>query len=399
MSTYWTFNNAGQIIFGNGAISKIPDMIKRFQADKVAVLTDPGIKQAGLLDKLVEIVDRTGIDYWVYDQAMPEPTLDSVMTCYSKTKEYNPNLFIALGGGSSIDLAKMTSLLLTHGGSPSDYYGENKVTGEIRPIISIPTTAGTGSEISPVAVVTDEQSDLKIGISDNYLRSAVAILDPEVTVNLPPYITACTGIDALSQAIEAYFAKNYQYAGKGRDLIYQGSNPMSDHFAEKAIELISENIIPAVHQGENLQIRSNMLLGSLYSAIAFSNSGTSLIHALAYPIARITKKPHGEIIGALLPHVMKYNAAVLPEKFARIAELLGETASNQTRISKIEQGIERVFYLLKNSNLPTRLSQIGIRNEQIEEIVQASLPIERLINLNPRNPNKKDIEKLLQEAL
>src|SRR5439155_705892 len=227
-------------------------------------------------------------------QAMPEPDMASVLACRDELAATKPDLLVALGGGSSIDLAKMIAVLLTHGGHPSDYYGENKVPGKVMPIIAIPTTAGTGSEVSPVAIVTDDKLNMKVGLSDNQLRPAVALLDPELTLKLPPYITACTGMDALTQAIEACYGKDHRFVEADGDPIYQGSNPMSDLLAERAIALIAENLPVAVHQGSNLGARSNMLLGNILSALAFSNSGVSWVHAVAYPVAERAPRPAGK---------------------------------------------------------------------------------------------------------
>ncbi|GAX88566.1 hydroxyacid-oxoacid transhydrogenase [Effusibacillus lacus] len=398
MNDVWKFHSAGSILFGHGSITQLPNVIQKFEANQIVIITDPGITRAGILDQAIQVLKKADIKPVIYDQAVPEPTMSSVLSCFSHLQPYQPDLLVALGGGSCIDLAKITSLLLTYGGHPSDYYGENKVPGKVRPVIAIPTTAGTGSEVSPVAVVTDDKSNLKVGISDHHLRPEVALLDPGLTLKLPAFITACTGIDALSQAIEAYFAKDYRYLHGQENLIYQGSNPTSDLFAEKAIRLIAPNLPIAVHQGDNLEARSNMLLGNLYSALAFTNSGTSLIHALAYPIAEKTKKAHGEIIGVLLPYVMEYNAAVCPEKFARIAEFLGEP-SELPQQEKTVRSVEAVFRLLKVLGLPTKLSEIGIKNEQIGEIVESALSIERLVRINPRTPNVKDTAALLAKAL
>jgi alcohol dehydrogenase class IV len=395
----WKFNTAGEIVFGNGAITQLPTLVKRFNLSNIVMITDQGIVRAGLSEKVVGILNQSDIEVFVYDRAVPEPTVESVNNCLEQLKSYQPQLIIALGGGSCIDLAKMVSLFLKHGGCPSDYYGENKVPGPLLPIIAIPTTAGTGSEVSPIAVVTDDKSNLKIGISDNYLRPAIALLDPELTLKLPAYITSCTGMDALSQAIEAYFAKDYRYIDGTEDLIYQGSNPMSDIFAERAIQLIGKNLPIAVHQGNNLEARSNMLLGNLYSALAVSNSGTSLSHALAYPIAEKTKRPHGEIIALLLPYIMKYNSVVYPEKYASIADLLGVSLQNATLREKVQSSIEAVFRLLLVLGLPTKLSMIGVKAEEISEIVEKSIVIERLIKINPKTPIAEEVKSLLKDAI
>jgi len=394
----WKFNSAGQIVFGSGAIRRLPALVRRFGAKRVAVITDPGVAQAGLLRRIEEVLQADDINPTVYARAMPEPDMASVLACRDELATSRPDLLVALGGGSSIDLAKIIAVLLTHGGHPSDYYGENKVPGKVMTIIAIPTTAGTGSEVSPVAIVTDDKLNMKVGLSDNQLRPAVALLDPELTLRLPPYITACTGMDALTQAIEAYYGKDHRFVEADGDPIYQGSNPMSDLLAERAIALIAQNLPVAVHQGSNLEARSSMLLGNILSALAFSNSGVSWVHAVAYPVAERAPRPHGEVVGLLLPYGMQYNAVVAPDKFARIGELLGEPAQG-SREARVQGGIARVFRLLETLGLPTKLSQIGISAEQIEPIVDNSLTIERLNRLNPRAPVRDDLVRLLQGAL
>ena len=398
MNDAWKFHSAGQIVFGNGAIQRLPALIHRLGAKRVAVITDPGIERAGLLRRIEEGLHSGDFNPQVYAQAMPEPDMASVLKCRDELGATKPDLLIALGGGSSIDLAKIIAVLLTHGGHPSDYYGENKVPGKVMPIIAIPTTAGTGSEVSPVAIVTDDKLNMKVGLSDNHLRPAVALLDPELTLKLPPYITACTGMDALTQAIEAYYGKDYRYVEAEGDPIYQGSNPMTDLLAERAIALIAENLTIAVHQGSNLEARSNMLLGNILSALAFSNSGVSWVHAVAYPVAERAPRPHGEVVGLLLPYGMQYNAAVAPDKFARIGELLGEP-THASREARAQGGIARIFRLLDALGMPSKLSQIGITREHIEGIVDNSLTIERLNRLNPRAPVRSDLVRLLHEAL
>jgi alcohol dehydrogenase class IV len=398
MQTVWKFNSAGQIVFGCGALARLPALVQRLGGTRVALVTDPGLEAAGLLARVVDVLKADGIAPKVYAQAMPEPDMPSVRRCRDALADARPDLIVAVGGGSCIDLAKIVAAWLTHGGQVADYYGENKLPGPVMPIIAIPTTAGTGSEVSPVAIVTDDQLRMKVGLSDNRLRPAVALLDPELTLKLPPAVTAATGMDALTQAIEAYYGKDHRWVEADGDPIYQGANPMSDLLAERAIALIAEHLPVAVHQGGNLEARSGMLLGNILSALAFSNSGVSWVHAVAYPIADVAPRPHGELVGLLLPWGMRYNACAAPDKFARIGELLGAPAQ-APRGARIEAGIARVFALLDTLGLPARLSAIGVRAEQIEGIVERSLGIERLNRLNPRRPTREALVALLHEAL
>lgn len=396
----WEFHSTGTIIFGENSIRQLDDVLRRFRAGNVLIITDPGIKGAGIADRVRELVAGFGYNVAMFDQAVPEPPVSTAIDCFQfATKQSKPDVIIGLGGGSSIDLAKVVALLLAHGGHPRDYFGEHRIPGPIAPLIAIPTTAGTGSEVTSVAVLTDTENDIKVGISDNYLRPAVALLDPVLTVGLPPYVTACSGIDALSHAIEAYTAKDYRYVQAEGKKLFQGSLPVGDSLALQAIELIAQNLVLAVQQGSNLEARSNMLLGSLLAGLAFSNIGTAAAHALAYPIGGLVKSPHGELTGLLLPYVMKYNSAVQPAKMAKIAQAFGKDIAAMEPEEAPYAAVYAVFKLLEDIGLPTTLSQIGIKEENIPEIAAKSLEINRLIRNNPRVPTQKSLELLLREAL
>ena len=335
----------------------------------------------------------------IYDKAVPEPPIDSVVEAYEFAKnQTETDAIIGLGGGSSIDLAKVVALLMEYGGHPRDYFEEGNVPGPVAPLIAIPTTAGTGSEVTSVAVVNDVENNLKVGISDNYLRPAVALLDPELTIGLPPYVTACSGIDALAHAIEAYTAMEYRHINAEGELLFQGSYAITDALAEKAIELIANNLVLAVHQGSNIDARSNMLMGSLLAGMAFSNAGTALAHAMAYPIGGKVNSPHGEVTGLLLPHVMRYNVAAAKEKMIAIAKIFGLDDGTSNDAELAYAAADAIEDLLLDIELPTHLSQIGINETDLEEIAEKTLPAKRMVRNNPRIPNKESLLELLQEA-
>ncbi|USG67432.1 iron-containing alcohol dehydrogenase [Brevibacillus ruminantium] len=400
MRSSWEFFSTERIVFGNGSIRELDKILQRLKAKNVFLITDPGIKGAGIADKVIQLLEQADYKVVVYDQAIPEPPIQTAIDCYEFAKAHmDTDAIIGLGGGSSIDLAKVVALLMAHGGHPRDYFGEHRVPGPIAPLIAIPTTAGTGSEVTSVAVLADLENNLKIGISDNFLRPAVALLDPELTVGLPPYVTACSGIDALSHAVEAYTAKDYRYIQAEGELLFKGSLPLADALAFKAIELISQNLVLAVQQGSNLEARGNMLLGSLLAGMAFSNAGTAAAHAMAYPIGGLVKSPHGEVTGLLLPYVMEYNTAVEQEKMAKIALAFGVNPAGKTEQELASQAWQEVYKLLEMIGLPTKLSQIGIKEEDLPEIASKSLEINRLIRNNPRVPNQKSLEELLRKAL
>ena len=401
MNNIWEFMTAQKIIFGNGSLQRLEKIVYEHQTEKILIVTDAGIKKAGILDRVEQIVTKNNYDFLTFDEVQTEPTLNFINNTYQRIKvEIAPDIIVALGGGSSLDTAKIISLLLTHGGHPRDYCeGKKKVPGPVIPIITIPTTAGTGSEVTSVAVITDEENNVKVGISDNYLRATAAILDPELTVGLPSYITACSGIDALAHAVEAYMAKPYKYMEDNESVVFQGSFPLADVLALQAIELISKNIKKAVHQGNNLEARSNMLLGSLLAGIAFSNAGTAIAHALAYPIGAISKSPHGEITGLLLPYVMKFNSTVEYEKIKNLAKVFDLQVKQKTEKDTVLSVYSYMLGLIEDIGLPTKLSNIGIQKDDISFIADKTLKIDRLVRNNPRNVNKSSIVKLLYDAI
>ncbi|QUG42585.1 iron-containing alcohol dehydrogenase [Psychrobacillus sp. INOP01] len=400
MKSIWEFLGPQQIIFGNEAVLEIPEVLKRFNYKSILVITDKGIASTPILEKVLAPLKNESFIVTVFDEAIPEPTLEAVVTAYEKLREQTSfDLIIGLGGGSSIDFAKIVSLLLKYGGSPRDYYdGKKLVPGEVIPIIAIPTTAGTGSEVTTVAVINDVELELKVGLTDNYLRPRIALIDPTLTLGLPPYVTACSGIDALAHAIEAYTAKPFYTFEQGERAVFQGAFPLTEPLALKAIDLIGGNLEIAVHQGSNIHARDNMLLGSLLAGISFSNSGTALAHAIAYPIGGKTKSPHGEIIGLLLPYVVKFNAKMNPDKTAQLYSLLVKGDENLILDEKIKALYNYLISLNESIGLPIKLSQIGIKQDELEGIAEKTLEIKRLARNNPRVLTKDNLVALLDEA-
>jgi alcohol dehydrogenase class IV len=400
MRNVWEFFSTERIVFGNGAVQQLDSILKRLNAKNVLLVTDPGIVNAGIADRIIALLKNADYNVIVYDKVVPEPPVSSAIECYEFAKsQMETDTIIGLGGGSSIDMAKIAALLVKYGGHPLDYYGgENQIPGPIAPLIAIPTTAGTGSEVTSVAVLTDTENNIKAGISDNYLRPAVALLDPELTLGLPAYVTACSGIDALSHAVEAYTAKKSQYIQADGNILFQGSLPISDALALHAIKLIASNLTLAVQQGSNVEARGNMLTGSLLAGMAFSNAGTAAAHALAYPIGGLVKSPHGEVTGLLLPYVMKFNAAIETEKMGNIADAFGVAAEGLSAKERAQAAGDAVLQLLEDIGLPTHLSQIGIKEEDIPSIAEKALDIARLVRNNPRVPTQKGFEELLQSA-
>lgn len=401
MHKTWEFFSTQRIVFGEKSIHQLRTILNEMKAKHVFLITDPGIQKAGIADQVIEILKENQFKVTVFDEAVPEPPVEMALSCYEFAKSQKAtDVIIGLGGGSSIDLAKVTALLMAYGGHPKDYFGEHKVPGPIAPLIAVPTTAGTGSEVTSVSVLADKENNLKVGISDNHLRPAVALLDPELTTGLPSYVTACSGIDALTHAVEAYTAKNHQYiTAEEEKILFKGSLPISDVLAFQSIELIAGNLVKAVQQGSNLEARSNMLLASLLAGMAFSNAGTALAHALAYPIGGLVTSPHGEITGMMLPYVMEYNAIAVPNKMIKIAKAFDVKIDSLDKKDAALASSKAVMNLLEDIELPTQLSQIGIQESNISDIAEKTLSITRLVRNNPRVPTQHGLESLIQKAL
>lgn len=398
MKTVWHFNTAPSVFVGRDSIKKLNQLMNKFNGTKILIVTDPGIKNAGILDKVLEVIDSK-YEVKVYDEVLPEPPIDKALECYEIAKSFDPEVIIGLGGGSSIDLAKVVSVLHTYGGHPRDYFGENKVPGPVVPLIAIPTTAGTGSEVTPVSVLTDVENDVKMGISDTNIIPKVAILDPMLSIGLPPYVTATSGIDALSHAIESYTTIDYRYLKAQGEVIFQGSSSLTDHIALGAIQKIAKNLHKAVLQGTNVEAREEMLLASLMAGMAFANAGNAAAHALAYPIGGIVKSPHGEVTGLLLPYVMEYNVNVVPEKMAEVSKAFGLSEQHYSTEELAAEAPKIVLQLLEEIGLPSKLSQIGIKAEHIDQIAEKGLQQERLMRNNPRTPSVASLKELLNKAL
>ncbi|MCM3389368.1 iron-containing alcohol dehydrogenase [Ureibacillus chungkukjangi] len=397
MKTYWQYNFPGNIYFGENSLDELKNIYAASDKPKTLVITDQGIKNSGVLNVLKEKLDVFDIPYEIFDQAKPEPTVKDVEEVLGTYKNKEIDILIGLGGGSCIDLAKMIAFMLKTE-QPISYFYNNKIDFETTTIIAIPTTAGTGSEVTGVAVVNDEERNLKVGISSNFLKPKYAILDPQLTVGMPPRVTACSGIDALVHAVEAYTSKNFNQFDTDYQADFRGSSILTNLFAEKAIRLITASLVDAFKDGKDIQARSNMLLGSLLAGLAFSNAGTSISHAMAYAIGGRVHSPHGEITGLMLPYTVKYNYQSNEEKFDKLYDLClpGQKFSNQEE--KENQLFDYFIELLKSINLPTKLSELHVDERDLKAMTMETLDISRLMNINPRLATEVTLFEVFQAA-
>jgi len=400
MRTVWTFHSASQIVFGQNAVGHIGEIATRLKAKKALIVTDTILEKAGLLERVRQPLVAAGLNVAAFTGGEPEPSMKAGIACYEMAKSFQPEVLVGLGGGSNMDLAKLAAVLLKHGGTPRDYVGDDKIPGPIFPLISIPTTAGTGSEVSAATVVTDTENHIKVGILSNYLRSAAAVVDPLMTLSCPPKVTADSGIDALTHAIEAYTAvDNADFPlPEGERTVYQGKHPMGDMCAEKAITLVGKYLRRAVKDGKDIEAREGMALAAILAGLAFSNVGVALVHAMEYPVGGAVHCSHGAGNGLLLPYVMRFNVSAKVKAFADIATLLGENVAGLSERAAADRAIAAVERLRNDIGVPQRLRDIGVRPEQLRALAEKAVGIKRILRVNPRSVSVDEVEAIFKEA-
>jgi alcohol dehydrogenase class IV len=400
MRTTWTFHSAGQLLFGRHAIRQLGEVAGRLGAKRLLIVTDPVLTRAGLPERLWGPLVGAGVAVEVFSGGEPEPSLRAADACITMARRFQPDAYLGLGGGSNMDLAKITATVMAHGGGPRDYVGDDKIPGPIKPLVCVPTTAGTGSEVSAAAVLTDTDNHIKVGILSNYLRPRVALVDPLLTVSCPPKVTADSGIDALTHAIEAYTAvDNADFPlPEGERSVYQGRHPMPDCLAEKAIALIGANLRRAVARGDDLDAREAMALGATLAGLAFSNVGVAAVHALEYPVGGATHCSHGAGNGLLLPFVMRFNQPARLREFAAIARLLGEDITGLDEQRAADRAIAAVEKLRNDIGIPQRLRDLGVQESQLRPFAEKAFGIRRILRVNPRAVTVEDLEGILKAA-
>jgi alcohol dehydrogenase class IV len=400
MRTTWTFHTAVQILFGRHAVEQLGEVAQRLAARRALIVTDAVLVKIGTVEKVRDILARSGLQADVFAGGEPEPSLRAADACATHARAFRPDVLIGLGGGSNMDLAKITAAVLAHGGQPKDYVGDDRIPGPVAPLVCIPTTAGTGSEVSAASVLTDSDNHIKVGVLSNHLRPRVALVDPLLTVSCPSKVTADSGIDALTHAIEAFTAVDNSIfpLPPGERSVYQGRHPMGDMLAEKAIARIGANLRRAVRKGDDLDARDGMALGATLAGMAFSNVGVAAVHALEYPVGGAVHCSHGAGNGLLLPYVMRFNLPARVKEMAAIAALLGENVAGLPERQAAEKAIEGVVKLRRDIGIPERLRDIGVKEEQLRPFAEKAFGIRRIMRVNPREASAADLEGILREA-
>jgi alcohol dehydrogenase class IV len=402
----WEFSIADNVTFGVGAVEEVSDVVAERGASSVLVVTDTGVADAGILDTVVDALGD--VECSVFDGVEPDPSLPVFEEAVEVADASDPDAIVGVGGGSSMDVAKTTSVVAEHGGSVLDYVapptgGGEPVPGPGIPTVCLPTTSGTGSETSPVSVISLPDEDLKVGISSPHQRPDVALVDPGLTVTLPPGPTASSGMDALSHAIEAYTTRRYDAKptpdSRAERPDYNGRSILTDQFARRAIELVGNNLRRAVDNGNDLEARRQMALGSFMAGAAFTNAGLGATHAIAMAAGAIHHTPHGVTIALALPDVMRYNATSAPDRYAEIARLLGEDLTTTGRHEAAEAAARGVERLAADVGIDGGLASLGLESDDVGHVAERASKLERLTIGNPRRIGREEIETIIRDAL
>ena len=378
----YNFFVKSNITFGRGAAEKLPEILKGYGLKKIMIVYDGGVKAAGISDQIVAQVEKAGIEYLIFDGVIPNPTNEVVESAAAKAKEAGVEGFVAVGGGSSIDLAKAVNVLMTNPGSIGEYGGMNMVKNPCLPLIAIPTTAGTSSEITNVSALIDTQKVIKYVVIDNNIVASDVIADPEFTKTMPVSVTAATGMDAITHAVESYISNM--------------ATPLTEYNALAGLKILYNNLPKVVANGADMDAREQMMLGCIITGFSFSNANLGFVHAIAHTLSAHFGLAHGMANACVLPYVMAYNAEACPEKMVDLARAIDLPVSGD---------IEKDKYLLADA-LKALCKKLGIRTLKEQNVPEAAFDRlsddvlkEPVLGFNPRQGvTKEDVIKILKEA-
>jgi alcohol dehydrogenase class IV len=387
-----------EVLLGVGQRRVLPAVVASLGGSAL-IVTDPHLAAGAGLRELVEGLTAAGVAVRIFDEAAPELPLEQVPVAAEVARRSSADVVLGFGGGSCLDLAKVVALLLAHGGEPGDYYGEGLVPGPIAPVVAVPTTAGTGSEVTPVAVVTDPGRTIKVGISSPHLIPAIAVCDPELTVSCPRGVTAAAGADALTHGIEAFTAVRRDPTPElSRERVFVGTNVLTDLFALEAIRTASAHLQRACDVPDDLEARSGMMRAALSGGLAFGTAGTAAAHALQYPIGALTHTSHGAGVGALMPYVMAFNAAERIEKLGEIARAVGADGGQSEPAALARAAVRHVADLLGSVGIPRTLADLGVPDDRLPDMARDAMSARRLVENNPRPLDEECALTLLRAA-
>jgi alcohol dehydrogenase class IV len=387
MTRAFTFNTSQRIVFENGAAANLADHAAPFLGERPFLITDPGIVALQLHGSCEMSIQQAGCALGCFSEVVADPPRKLVESALNAARGHGATSIVGVGGGSSLDVAKLVALLLGSGEDLDQAWGINNAKGPRLPLVLIPTTAGTGSEVTPISIITVGEEE-KRGVVSPLLLPDLAVLDPLLTLGLPAPVTAATGIDAMVHAIEAYASKS------------TNNNPVSRTLAIEALKLLGANIETAVFSPENQDARGAMLLGSMLAGMAFANSPVAAVHALAYPIGGTFHVPHGLSNALVLPHVLKFNNAATSVTYAELAPAIFPALSE---VSDIEERADlladRLASLSEKLGLQTRLRDVGIKETDLAKLASDAMKQTRLLVNNPRDLTEIDVYEIYRSAL
>jgi len=408
--------------FGLGASREVGMDLDELGVKRAMVLTDPRLRNTSAVEKVLASLKDQHIEFSVFDQVSVEPTDTSMKQAIEAARSEAPDAFVAVGGGSTIDTAKVANLYSTY--PPQDFLdyvnppiGKGlPIPGAVKPLFAIPTTAGTGSETTGVAIFDLEEMHAKTGIAHRRLKPTLGIIDPENTATLPPLVAACTGLDVLTHAVESYTALPFNKRPRPEHPIlrpaYQGSNPVSDLWAIQAMRMVAKYLIQEVEHPEDVEARSMMALAASFAGVGFGNAGVTLPHGMSYPVSGMVKKftadgypkdhplvPHGMAVVLNAPAAFRFTGPACPERHLQAAEALGADISGARLEDAGNVVADQIIVFMKRLGIPNGLEAVGYTVDDIPKLVEGTLPQHRVIKLAPRTVGAEDLEKIFKDAM
>lgn len=382
----YQFQTARQIVSGCNSTKNLSGHMGSFGAVKsVLLITQPSMVRNGIADGIVAELSSLGISAVICTDVQPEPTIGNIEEIHSQLSAEPFDLYIGLGGGSVLDATKILSVLRTNTQSVREMLGTDLVQNPGIPTLLIPTTSGTGSEVTPNAIVTLPDEELKVGIVSRHLLPDLVFIDPVLTQTLPKPITAATGMDAFTHAFESFISNK--------------ANPISDMFALESIRLISQSITTAFHEGSDLAARGKMLLGSMYGGMALTSAGTAAVHALAYPLGGKYNIPHGVANSMLLPHVTEFNLDAIEERLIPVADAMGLKGTEAGSAKAAERVILQLIEWTKELEIPQNLQNYGVTPDSVPALSESAMKVTRLLNNNPKQMTAADADRIYRKLL
>jgi alcohol dehydrogenase len=382
-----------QIVYGAGQRHGLGRIVAEL-GKTALVCTDARMAKTPEFAALVDNLRAEGVTTEVFADVEAELPAGTIADCVRDVRALDIGVVVGIGGGSCLDHAKVVSALLVHGGRPADYYGEFKVPGPALPVVAVPTTAGTGSEVTPVAVLADPEREMKVGISSPHLIPHTALVDPELTYTCPPGLTAHTAADALSHCVEAFTAAVRPLDPGAR--VFAGKSVFTDSYALAGVALIGRSLLTAVRDGGDEAARHDLQLAALYGGLALGTAGTAAAHALQYPIGAATHTPHGAGVGALLPYVMAYN---LPARTAELGQLASALDCPEgTEFERARAAVRKVAWLLGEAGVPRNLAELGLPPGRLGWVAAQGMTVVRLVDNNPRPLDPAELRRIADAA-